>query len=301
MPEYPSYAGKVPFSEEKLSPGGQVASAMVACAKLGLRTRYVGTIGDDFRGEMQRKSLDGTGVDTSGVIVRKGCPNQTAYILIDHRSGERTVLWHRAECLRLGAGEIRREDVCSARMLHLDGCDTEAAAAAAAMARPAGIPVSIDVDTVYPGFDAVLQNTDFLVASSVWPTKWTGDVDAYAALERLQREYRLRVAAMTLGDSGSLALVGRHFYYSPAFQVHCADTTGAGDAYHGAFCYSMLQGMSVPDALEFSNAAAAINCTAIGARGHIPTLEEVHDLLARAQSGEVARRVDPEAQERCRS
>jgi len=301
LPEYPAYAGKVAFSEETLSPGGQVASAMVACAKLGLRARYVGTIGDDFRGEMQRKSLDGTGVDTSRVIVRKGCPNQTAYILIDHRSGERTVLWHRAECLRLRAVEIRSEDICSARMLHLDGCDTEAAALAASIARSAGIPVSIDVDTIYPGFDAVLRNTDFLVASSVWPTKWTGDVDVYAALERLQREYHLRVAAMTLGDCGSLALVGRHFYYSPAFQVHCADTTGAGDAYHGAFCYSMLQGMSVPDALEFSNAAAAINCTAIGARGHIPTVEEVSSLLARAQSGEVGRHIDPEAQERCRS
>jgi sulfofructose kinase len=278
-----------------------VASAMVACAKLGLQARYIGTIGDDLRGEIQRDSLDGTRVDTSRVIVRQGCPNQTAYILIDHRSGERTVLWHRAECLRLRAEEIRKEDICSARMLHLDGCDTEAAAVAAGFARSAGIPVSIDVDTVYPGFDAVLRNTDFLVASSVWPTKWTGDLDAYAALARLQKEYRLRVTAMTLGDCGSLALVGRRFYYSAAFQVHCADTTGAGDVYHGAFCYSMLQGMSVPDALEFSNAAAAINCTAIGARGHIPTLEEVRDLLARGQSGEVARHIDPEAQERCRS
>ena len=278
-----------------------MASAVVACARLGLRARYIGTIGDDLRGEIQRSSLDGTGVDTSGLIVREGCPNQTAYILIDHRTGERTVLWHRAECLRLRPDEIREEDILSTRILHLDGCDTEAAAAAAGIARHARIPVSIDVDTVYPGFDAVLRNTDFLIASSVWPSKWTGDADAFTALERLQREYHLRVAAMTLGDYGSLALVGRRFHYQPAFQVHCADTTGAGDAYHGAFCYCMLQGMSIPDALEFSNAAAAINCTAIGARGHIPTLAETNDLLARARSGEIARRADPEFVERCRS
>ncbi len=78
-----------------------MATAVVACARLGLRAKYIGTIGDDLRGEIQRESLEGTGVDTSGLIVREGCPNQTAYIVIDERTGERTVLWQRADSLRL--------------------------------------------------------------------------------------------------------------------------------------------------------------------------------------------------------
>jgi sulfofructose kinase len=301
LPEYPAYAGKVPFSSEILSPGGQVATAIVACARLGLRAKYIGTIGDDLRGEIQRQSLDGTGVDTSGIIVRAGCPNQTAYILIDQRTGERTVLWHRADCLRLRPEDIRPEDILNARIVHLDGCDTEAAAFAAKVAHSAGIPVTIDVDTVYPGFEAVLKHTDYLVASSVWPGRWTSEADGLVALACVQREYGLKVAAMTLGDYGSVALFEDKLYYSPAFQVHCADTTGAGDAYHGAFCYAILQGMSMPDALDFSNAAAALNCTAIGARGHIPGITEVHDLLALAASGKVARRVDLDMAERCRT
>jgi len=300
LPEYPPYAGKVRFSSEILSPGGQVATAMVACARLGLRTKYIGTIGDDLRGEIQRQSLDGTGVDTSGVIVRAGCPNQTAYILVDQRTGERTVLWHRAECLRLRPEDIRPEDILTARIVHLDGCDTEAAAFAAQVARKAGIPVTVDVDTVYPGFEAVLQNTDYLVASSVWPGRWTTEADGLVALACVQREYGLKVSAMTLGDFGSVALFENQFYYSPAFQVHCADTTGAGDAYHGAFCYAILQGMPMLEALDFSNAAAALNCTAIGARGHIPPVGEVEDLLALAASGKVGRRFDEEMAERCR-
>ena len=76
VPEYPAYAGKVAFEREMLSPGGQVATAIVACAKLGLRAKYIGTIGDDRRGQIQRESLDGTGVDTSGLIVRPGCPKE---------------------------------------------------------------------------------------------------------------------------------------------------------------------------------------------------------------------------------
>ena len=78
------------------------------------------------------------------------------------------------------------------------------------------------------------------------------------------------------------------FIYSPAFVVNCIDTTGAGDVFHGAFCYAVLQEMPMREALEFSNAMAALNCTALGARGGIRGLEEVRALMARAE-----RRPDP--------
>lgn len=299
LPEFPPYAGKIPFTEEILSPGGQVATAVVSCAKLGLRSRYIGTIGDDLRGRIQWESLETTGVDVSGVIVREGCPNQTAYILIDQRTGERTVLWQRPSCLRLLPDDIKADDITSARMLHLDGYDTEAAAKAASIARSAHIPVSLDVDTPYPHFDAVLQNVDYLVASSTWPGRWTGESDPFVALERLQKEFGFKIAAMTLGEYGSMALREGRFVYSPAFNVQCADTTGAGDAFHGGFCYAMLEAMPLEEALQFSNAAAALNCTAIGARGHIATRKEVDDLLALAAAGKVTRHVDQEIADRC--
>ncbi|RDJ93112.1 ribokinase, partial [Lacticaseibacillus rhamnosus] len=83
-------------------------------------------------------------------------------------------------------------------MLHVDGYDVEAASYAARLARKHGIPVSLDVDTVYPGFESVLQNVDYLVAGSSWPGKWTGESDPMAALMRLHREYRTSITAMTL-------------------------------------------------------------------------------------------------------
>jgi sulfofructose kinase len=299
LPEFPPYAGKVPVAEEILSPGGQVATAIVSCARLGLRTRYIGTVGDDLRGQVQRDSLDGTGVDISGLIVRQGCPTQTGYILIDQRTGERTVLWRHASCLKLRADEINAEDIRTARLLHIDGCDTEAAEKAASIARAQGIPVSLDVDTLYPNFDGVLRNVDYLVASSVWPAKWTGETDPFVALERLQREYQFKVAAMTLGEYGSMAFVDGNFFYSPAFRVQVTDTTGAGDAFHGGFCCAMLEGVHPEKALEFSNAMAALNCTAIGARGHIATRSEVDNLVALGEAGKVTRQIDQEIADRC--
>ena len=283
VPRFPAYAGKAPFVDEILSPGGQVASAMVACAKLGLRVKYIGTVGDDERGRVQLQSLQGTGINIDDVVVRKGCANQSAYIVIDQSTGERTVLWRRSDCLRLTPEEITEEQVVSARLLHIDGHDTPAVARAASIARKHGIPVTVDVDTIYHGFDKVLPNVDYLVTSSEFPTQWTNEPDPFKALTTLQREYGMRVAAMTLGAHGSLALLDGKFYYSPAFVVNCLDTTGAGDVFHGAFCYAVLKGMSMGDTLDFSNALAALNCTEIGARGGIRGVEDARSLMARAE------------------
>src|SRR5215468_5137208 len=83
VPHFPAYAGKVPFEAEILSPGGQVASAMTACARLGLRVKYIGALGDDERGRIQIDSLQGSGINLDDVQIRRNCPNQSAYIIID--------------------------------------------------------------------------------------------------------------------------------------------------------------------------------------------------------------------------
>lgn len=283
VPHFPPYAGKVAFDEEMMSPGGQVASAMVTCARLGLRTKYIGTVGDDERGKIQIESLRGTGINLDDVQVRKDCPNQTAYIIIDRTTGERTVFWSRPEGLRMQPEEISEEMIASARLLHIDGHDTPAVEKAAKIARQFEMPVTVDVDTIYPGFEKVLPHVTHLVASSEFPVAWTKEKDPLKALDLLQKEYKIPVAAMTLGSYGALARVDGKIYYSPAFVVNCVDTTGAGDVFHGGFCYAVLQGMEMTDALDFSNAMAALNCRALGARGGISTSQDAYALMKKAE------------------
>ena len=103
---------------------------------------------------------------------------------------------------------------------------------------------------------------------------------SFPALELIQKEYGMRVAAMTLGPHGALALVGGKYIYSPAFVVNCRDTTGAGDVFHGAFCYAVVEGYSIEDALSFSNAMAALNCKELGAQGGIRGADAARDLIA---------------------
>ena len=283
LSHFPAYAGKVAFDDEILSPGGQVASAMVTCAMLGLKVKYIGTVGDDERGRIQMESLRGSGINLDDVEVRANCANQTAYILIDRTTGERTVLWRRDDCLQLHPDGITPEKITCARLLHIDGHDTAAVARAAEIARRHNMPVTVDVDTIYHGFDQVLPHVTHLVASSEFPVQWTNERDPFKALKTIQDEFHIPVAAMTLGAHGALARTGGKFIYSPAFVVNCVDTTGAGDVFHGAFCYAVLQNMPMRECLEFSNAMAALNCTALGARGGIAPIEEANRLMQRAE------------------
>jgi sulfofructose kinase len=289
LPRFPAYGGKAPFEREVLSPGGQVAGAMVTCAKLGMRSKYIGTLGDDQRGAVQLASLRASGINLDDIEIRPGCENQSAYILVDQSTGERTVIWKRDPCLRIDPASLTPEKITCARLLHIDGHDTPAVARAAEIARQHQIPVTVDVDTIYPGFDGVLPNVDYLISGSGFPALWTHQPDPFRALAMIQDEYGMRVAAMTLGADGALARFDGEYIYSPGFVVECVDTTGAGDVFHGAFCYAVLQSMPMREALEFSNAMAALNCTALGARGRIASVEE-----ARAFAQSAARRSNAE-------
>jgi sulfofructose kinase len=152
----------------------------------------------------------------------------------------------------------------------------------------------MDVDTVYAGLDRVLPLVDYFIASSEFPARWTGIDDPFEALETIRARFGMKLAGMTLGAHGALVLTENVFIYSPAFVVNCVDTTGAGDVFHGAFCYAVLQQMPIAEALEFANAMAALNCTAAGARGGIATLEDAQRLIARAGQSIDARRSQPE-------
>jgi len=232
---------------------------------------------------VDHSSLREAALNLDDLQIRAGCPNQSSYIVIDQSTGERTIFWHRPDCLTIDPTQITPEKIVCGRMLHIDGHDTPAVARAARIARDHGIPVSVDVDNIYPGFDRVLAYVDYLVGSTEFPARWTGERDPFLALERIQSEYGMRVAAMTLGPNGALARGNGQFVYSPGFVVDCVDTTGAGDVFHGAFCYSVLKGASVRDALEFSNAMAALNCTKLGARGGIATADQARDLIERGE------------------
>ena len=269
VPNYPPLGGKERVLSSSLLAGGQVSTALVTCRRLGLRARYIGKVGDDEAGRMQLRSLAREGVDTRYTRVVSRTPNQIGIIIVDRSTGERTVFWDRHPRLALRAAELVRGAIVSARVLHLDGCDVGACSAAARWARAAKVPVIADLDTVYPNIERLLPLVDYLVASTGFVSVFTGQPDHFRALRRIAKEFRNPAVSMTLGRDGALLLWQGKFIYSPGFVVEAVDTTGAGDVFHGAFIYGLLAGWEMRRILDFSNAMAGLNCTALGARGHI--------------------------------
>ncbi len=280
VPHYPEFNTKIPFLSHTVAPGGQAATAMVALARLGLRARYIGKVGDDDFGRVQIQSLLSEGVEASGVGIVEGAQSQSAFIIIDRESGERTILWHRDDRLTVTADEVDREMVTSARALHLDGHDVEASIQAARFAREAGIPVVIDIDNLYPGAEELLPLVDFLISSSSFPERLTGERDLKVALKIIHEQTGSLFVAATMGVEGVMAYFRGQYFHSPAFKVECRDTTGAGDAFHGGFIYGLLAGYSVEATLRFANAVAALKCRALGGRTSLPSRDEVNALLA---------------------
>jgi len=281
VPQLPDSGSKVEFASATVLPGGQVATAVIACQQWGLKTRYVGKLGDDPAAHTHRQEFARAGVETQITSV-EGCSSAQSFILVDPR-GERTVLWRRDKRLELKPEELDREWIMNARALLVDGADTAAASQAAKWARAANVSVIADLDQPYPGLDALLQNIDYLIVSRDFPAKLTGEPDLREALPALQRRFGCRLTAATLGADGVLAWNGAEFVYSSAFRVGVVDTTGAGDIFHAGFIYGLLQNWPIQQVLDFSCAAAALNCTAVGARGRIEKLENIQALISTGQ------------------
>jgi sulfofructose kinase len=276
---YPHRGSKVEFRSANVLPGGQVASAMVACQHWGLQTRYVGKVGEDGAAALHRGEFRRCGVEAH-LITAPGCPSQQAFILVDD-TGERTVLWKRDDRLTLLPEDLKREWIEDARVLHLDGHDTAAATIAAGWARAAGVPVVADLDELYPGVEAFLETIDYLITSKDIPGRLTAEEDLRKALPALQRRYGCLLTAATLGHDGVLAWDGAKFHYARAYRVETVDTTGAGDIFHAGFIYGLLQDWPLGRQLDFACAAAALNCAAVGARGGIQSIRSIEALMAR--------------------
>ncbi len=258
--------------------GGPVATALVTLARLGAQVGYLGVLGDDESGRHALADLRREGVDTSRVVVRTGARSHTCLVLVEAGTGRRSILCDRGTLGEMALTEADRCYIAGARFLHLDGQFMAAAMAAARWAREAGARVSFDANRPRPRLDELLPLVDVLVTSTSFPTAFTGHGDLARAMWAL-RALGPDTIVVTLGAKGCVYLEDDRPVRAPAFAVQVVDTTGAGDAFHGAFLFGLLQGWQAGEAAHFANAVAALNCQALGGRGGLPTLAEALALM----------------------
>jgi sulfofructose kinase len=278
VPEFPTLNSKMEILQFSKQGGGQVATAMVALSRWGVKTKYIGKVGGDELGQFSLHSIREEGVDVSSVTIEPKASNQFAIIIVDSVSGERTILWDRDERLMYRDGELRKEEICSGKLLHLDGHDLRAAIQCAKWAKEEGIPTVIDIDKVEPLTFELIREIDFVITSSRFPSLFTGISDREKAFLELQKHTSGFLCA-TLEDEGAMALINGEILHVKGFKAKAVDTTGAGDVFHAGFIYGLLQNWEVIEILRFANAVAALKCRDLGGRRGIPTLGEVQKFL----------------------
>jgi sugar/nucleoside kinase (ribokinase family) len=281
LPGYPqpfgSYA-KMKIERQEILCGGQTATAMCACARLGLRARYAGVTGTDENGRRVRNELRRRGIDLTDVIIRDA-QNQFAVILVDETNGDRIVLWDRDDQLLMRERDMPIEAIASTRVLHVDDVDQAAAIRAAGIAREHGVTTTSDIDRLTDRTPELIDAVSIPIFAQHVPARVSGFTDPEQSLAALRRPHHTMLC-VTLGEQGAMAIDDHGTHYAPAFAVDAVDTTGAGDVFRAGFIYAWLRGWPTDDILRFANAAAAVSCTRLGALGGIPSLEEVEALAA---------------------
>lgn len=287
LPAYPAPEGplsKLRVISHSLQPGGQTATAMAACAALGLRAAFLGATGHDAHGALVREALAARGVDLSHAVIADA-PQPHAVILLAEGQAERIVLWHRdanveanlfpVEYSRLGAA------AGGARLLHVDDTDEAGAIAAARVARAAGRLVTTDIDRLTERTKELLALATHPVLAEHVPAALTGEPDLPRALRRL-RALTPAPIVVTRGAQGAVALDGDAIVETAGFRVEAVDTTGAGDVFRAGFIAALLDAQPLDAAMRFANAAAAVSCTRHGAMASVPSRADVDALLRKS-------------------
>jgi len=267
---------KLRINAHFVSCGGQVATMLATCAALGLTTRFLGPAGNDANGRRVLEDLALRKVDLSDVMIREA-DNQFAVVLVDQSTGERTVLWHRDPRLLLGDAPIDPA-ILQGRVLHVDDVDEEASIRVARIAAQNGVTVTSDLDRMTERTPELVKSVTVPIFAEHLPPLLTGERDPERALRKL-RKVHAGLLCVTLGTNGAMALDGDRIIHSPAFAVNAVDTTGSGDVFRAGFVFGTLAGWPTEEVLRFSNAAAAVSVTRLGAMAGAPCLSEVEALL----------------------
>lgn len=278
---FPDAGSKVQASEFLITSGGQAGNAAVAIARLGGKVSYAGALGDRNDEVANRivATLEREKIDCSGAVRVPGAISSVSLILVD-AAGEKMIATRRDQGLSAAVPADANTAVTPVDAVLLDNRYTNFMMPILQAARARGIPRVLDLDRASSPDDALLAGCTHVIASAEAMRGSTGLKDLRAALKKLGENYQ-GFLAVTDGPNGIYWLDGFEVRHMPAFKVAAIDTLGAGDTFHGAFTFRLVETGDVVEAMRFAAAAAAIKCTRFGGLVGAATRTEVDEFLSR--------------------
>ncbi len=265
---------KHPASDEKIfaenlisSGGGPAANAAITVSKLGLKAAFAGYLGEDIYGQMHLQEFTQQQVNTQ-LVVRGESPTPLSTILVKP-DGKRALVNYKGSTKALPEGAVDFS-LIKAKAILFDGHEPYTSLKLAELARELNIPTILDAGSLHEGTEKLMDKVDFVVASEKFAGQIAGDVKK--ALTFLAQKSPSVV--ITLGEQGLIWQQAGQLGKLKAMQLNVCDTTGAGDAFHGAFAAAVAKQMKWQDILLYASAAGTLCCTKIGARQGLPSKAE---------------------------
>lgn len=276
--KHPRKNSKIAANKFLVEGGGQVATALVSLAKLGAKTKFIGKVGLDEVGKLILAKLVDEGVDIADVEKTEGIESPQALIIVEKNSGQRTIVYQKpAETL---SKRIKSSIIKSSKSILIDPQETKIGIEAAKIARQNSIPVVYDAERAKPGIEKMIKLTTHLICDEDFAREFTGKKKIKDSLLKMQ-EFGPKVVIATLGERGSAGVTdnGEFLRVEACKKFVIKDTTGAGDAFHGAFIFGLISKWDLRTIMSFSSVVAVMNCRALGGREGLPSLSEALSVL----------------------
>jgi len=279
---YPLPNTKVPIINERREGGGLAGTALVTVARLGGVAAYLGVLGNDVLSRFAIAELERAGVDCSGVERRPDARPIHSVIIVDRRTGQRTLFYSMAGVSNPDVADITPELIGACRVLLVDSTVAIPALHAVDLARRTGVQVVADLEpSDGVGVSELVQQVDHLIVG----LDFARDVTGARSPEEMVRGLWLpshTACVVTAGDQGSWYLAretGGHIQHCPAWRVQVVDTNGCGDVFHGAYAARIARGDGVARAIAVATVTAALKATQPGGQQGIPDWPTVSRLM----------------------
>jgi 2-dehydro-3-deoxygluconokinase len=283
VPHLPEPDEKVDSIYQDSFPGGVTANYVTAVARLGTSAGFIGAVGDDPEGRFLVQDLENENVDTGMTLVKKGKKTPVNYVIVDDKGQKVIVQSPHMLTTKLVLEDVKPEPIMSSKLLHTSAIHPELSILAARVAKRSSVIVSFDLEkqVALRGWEQLkemVELTDVLLPQKNGAMELV-NASSVAEAARILLTKGPNLVVITLGKKGCLVATEKSRKLVPSFKVRAVDTTGAGDAFNGAFTVAYVKGMEPEKAALFANAAAAIKCTGIGARTCMPTRQIVKEFL----------------------
>ncbi len=276
----PSVGETILGDNYNIGPGGKGCNQAIAIARLGGKVNFISKLGKDDYGKLALDKLKKDNIDTSNIIISNKHQTGVAGILVDKNTGKNAINVIVGAPSSLRTDEINLNNIKSSKIFLTQlEIPKETTLDCLKFAKENGVTTILNPAPASTLSKEFFNYIDYFTPNEMEAEFYSGvkinnEKDAKLASDKLLK-LGIKKIIITLGEKGLFYSDGKNEIYVKAYPIEAIDTTGAGDAFNGAFAFSLFQEKKINECLEIANKVAGLSTTKLGAGDGMPYLKDI--------------------------